>query len=55
MELSTLDLDLLVEAIDNLYGKVYEDYKQNNNPYNFSRVVDAEQLRKKLVEERQRR
>ena len=52
MELSRTDLELLVQLVSEKYDQTFNEYRgDSNNGYNFSRLIDIQQLRKKIVDE----
>ena len=50
MKLTKIDLQILIEIINKEYEDVYFEYKQKDNSQNFSRLIDIENLKRKLYE-----
>ena len=50
MKLTKIDLQILIEIINKEYEDVYFEYKQKDNSQNFSRLIDIENLKRKLHE-----
>ncbi len=50
MKLSIIDIDILIDLLNQEYENMFKTYKTRQDDITFSRLIDIQQLRKKLNE-----